>query len=731
MSSGWAARNSFPTPMPIIPPPKYCSRHPQECQQKMMSAEQYWYNNVLNDVIKSTGANVQLALPPKSNTVGHDVWFKYWRRFADILKVNEYPQPPKRQERNEWSAYWKGLLKHGQYWSQHPPPPNYPNMKGYKAWVDEFKPCMGAGCGVGAEAQHAKHGVKRFLKKVKKGIKKVLHLDGGSDKRRQEEERRRREQHLAQQGQPQAPHLGQAQGYNQLGPRAPQPPPSSYEYNRQRSSGPSYGQASIDINRQAQVNLGRTGPPSHPSYSLDINRQASYGVHGGSPYYGGLGGQGSTSFDRSRQVDFSRESDTYGRQFAPGQRSFDVTGQVSFDVTRQAPYQQQQQQQQRQQRYGDVGRHSSHQASYGRPYDFPFDPFESVGGRGSSHYPPRGYDQDPFASINRQIGRQSCQRSSFTPPPDTVFHGHHAQLGPVYRSTTGHPHPHPHQQQRQSQAGKLRYYIERNGTLTEVSGEIFHELRCESSQMTCCAPHCDEGAYKHHGQQHKQGQYGGTPSGPSPVYRRGIWGPTSRTSTGASRTSSSSGSSTKDTSSGGGILSSLTSFWNEPADWHERERRWKHGRSQTGGPTTTHGGQGYGQGHYNQGQSSQAHWGGQQYGQQPGGQASYERSVTYSSHGQPAPSGYGQASWSGTSYHQQQQQQPGSQGSWNVAVTSGQPTGRSVSVERSVSYSSGSGQAPPPPSSFSYNQQRQQGGAGGFQQQQQVPPSSFSYNQQH
>ena len=739
----WAAKNSFPTPMPIIPTPKYCTKHPQNCQQEMKSAERYWYDNVLNDVIKSTGANAHLELPPKSNSVDHQVWFKYWRRFVDVLRVNEYPQPPKRQERNEWSTYWKGVVKYGQYWPQHPPPANYQHMKGYKAWVDEFKPCTGAGCGIGMEAKHAKHGAKRFLKKIKKGIKKALHLGSHANKANkanQQEGMRHGEEHFAHQGQSQThpPYPNQPQGYNQLGPRG-SAPPSSYEYNKQgRPSNLPYGQTSIDINRQTQGSFNRSGSSSHPSYSMDVNRQTTFSNQ---PY--GYNQQG----PHGGQANFNTQADFYKRPSSSPQRSFDVSGQVSFDVTRQSPYQQQQQHQR------DLSRQSSYssQGSYGHPYDRPFDPFDTIS-RGShgGHPQSHGYGEDPFASINRQFGQQSCSgssdryysgsgsqgRSSFTPPPDTVFHGHHSQFGPVYRSTTDYS----QQQQQQQQHGttsKLRYYIERNGALTEVSADIFHELRCGSSQMTCCAPHCDESAYKHHGhqganisgssQQQRQSQYGGQSSGSTPGYRSGVWGSTHTGSTGTSSTSSRGSSGKKDTSSEGGIWSSLTNFWNQPADWHERERRWKHGGKS--GHTTSQRSHAQGQGHYGQGQYGQSQ-SNQQYGQQPTRQASYERSVTYGSQNQPTSSGYGQASWGSTS---QQQQQPSGQGSWNIA-TSGQPAQRNVSVERSVSYSGSSSQAPPP-SSFSYNQQHQQqggmiGGAGSGQQQQ-APPSSFSYNQQH
>ena len=119
LSATWAKKHSFPLPMPIIPTPKYCSKHPQECPQDMKKAEQYWHTNVINDVIKSTKTKGKMTPPPKSGTVGQKEWYKYWRRFADLLKANKYPQPPNRQESNEWCAYWKGVLNHGEDWPNH------------------------------------------------------------------------------------------------------------------------------------------------------------------------------------------------------------------------------------------------------------------------------------------------------------------------------------------------------------------------------------------------------------------------------------------------------------------------------------------------------------------------------------------------------------------------------------------------------------------------------------
>ena len=157
------------------------------------------------------------------------------------------------------------------------------------------------------------------------------------------------------------------------------------------------------------------------------------------------------------------------------------------------------------------------QEDYGHPYDYPFDPFQSAGRGCPSHRPARACEQDPFESINRQFGQPPCP-GSFTPPPPTVFHGHHAQFGPVYRSHSSSMHS-----SSMVQVARSRYYIERNGTLTEVSGDIFHELRCESGKMTCCAPHCDEHMY--HGRQQGITR---TTTAPVPTHGRAAWPPPSQ-----------------------------------------------------------------------------------------------------------------------------------------------------------------------------------------------------------
>ena len=168
----------------------------------------------------------------------------------------------------------------------------------------------------------------------------------------------------------------------------------------------------MDGNRQ--MDFERSGAYTHPNYSMDANRQAGY----------------ASESDRHRQ-----------QPFVPMQRSFDVTGQVSFDTQRQPPHHPPYQQQGQYER--DIGRHASYgyQKDYGHAYDYPFDPFQSMGRGCTSHHPSRACEQDPFESINRQLGQPPCPSS--TPPPPTVFHGHHAQLGPVYRS---HPPSHGQQQ---------------------------------------------------------------------------------------------------------------------------------------------------------------------------------------------------------------------------------------------------------------------------------------------
>ena len=213
--------------------------------------------------------------------------------------------------------------------------------------------------------------------------------------------------------------------------------------------------------------------------------------------------------------------------------------------------------------------------------------------------------------------------------------------------------------------------------MTEVSGEIFHEMRCESGKMTCCAPHCDEHMYR--GRQQGTAK---TTTAPAPTRGHATWPPPSQHEDirGRDRTTTTTSAATTTGGGIGGLWSNIVGFWNQPADWHERERRHKHGHQTS---QATHG----------QGQSGQGHWEVQGRGQgQSGKQVSYERSMTYNVQGQPAASGHqGQYSY---------QQQPSGQGAWSVTTYGGQPGERNVSYERSMSYSGASTQGPPP-SSFS------------------------------
>ena len=101
--------------------------------------------------------------------------------------MNEYPQPRRREERDEWRAYWKGLLNHGQYWPNHPPPSNYPRMKGYEAWVNAFRPCVGAECGMKVEQDMP--GREGSMLQRKKD-KKALHVDEKGGRKRGETQSR-------------------------------------------------------------------------------------------------------------------------------------------------------------------------------------------------------------------------------------------------------------------------------------------------------------------------------------------------------------------------------------------------------------------------------------------------------------------------------------------------------------------------------------------------------------
>ena len=147
----------------------------------------------------------------------------------------------------------------GEYWPNHPPPSNYPGMKGYEAWVNEFRPCVGAECERRAGAGHVK---QRGRHAAMEGGKRGMHMEEEDE----EEMGGSQDRYASSQ-------FAQSQGYNPLGPRTSSQS-SGYEYERQGSTSPHHTQASMDGNRQ--MDFERSGAYTHPNYSMDANRQAGY-----------------------------------------------------------------------------------------------------------------------------------------------------------------------------------------------------------------------------------------------------------------------------------------------------------------------------------------------------------------------------------------------------------------------------------------------------------------------
>lgn len=740
----WAKRVGLPAPPPPVPP-KACLS--PTCAKQRQAVQQYWEQHLLADLKKSVSKGVQLPLPP-SDASDIRVWHRYFGRFADVYQA-DYPFPPKMSDKKPWRTYWVGMLRFGRHWPSHPPPAKLgaDYKKGYSAWAAAFKQCNGALCKAKKGATGVGKKIGRFLKQAGKKVKKALGLQSEHEKeaRRAEAARRAASQgssppatgmpfHPGMQGGP------SSAGYHPSSQGAGQPSHSTGQAGFQHQ-GAYAGQSHQGGGIVGQGGFGQQTPTgSFPgqSYNPLASRQPAY--TGGS---GGAGG--SVSYNVQRSITYGggsqggyypSPSSPHGQQQQGGyytaQRSYTAGGgypqqqpygQASFGFQRSTSVYNPQQ---HQQGYG-AAQGGSHGATRSMQYTPPrgqyMSPGVSYNVERSVYYSPSQSSIPPrsgsTASYSRQSQQSQFRQSQSGQPGQPVFHGHHATLGPVWRS--------PASSQALLHGGqRLKYYIERAGMLYEVSAEMFHELRCESGSMKCCAPHCGKPPSAAHPQQAyppSSQQYGSQ-------YGSGTSRPPYQTSSSQGGTSSTTATTQqhqqqqRSKGSGGGIWSSFANFWNAPATTKQRHPA-LYGQQpaslyprQVGG---TYGGQ---------------------YGQQQGAGASYNvsRQVSYSSGPQagPPPSS---ASYSANRQYYGSSSQPPSSASYSVnrQVSYGPTTHTTSPASRSSQYSVGRTTTSSYPSASMQGSVTYQhsGGSigqgarlGGAPLMQQAPPSSAAYGQQ-
>ena len=775
----WAKRVGLPVPPPPVPP-KSCLSPP--CAKQRQAVQQYWEQHLLADLKQNVSKDEQLP-PPPSDASDVKAWHRYFGRFADVYQP-DYPIAPKMSDKQQWHTYWVQMLRFGRHWPSHPPPAKLGNdyKKGYDAWVAAFKQCHGASCEGKKDTAGIGKRIGRFVKQTGEKVKKALGMQS-----KHEEDASHIEaasatpnvhpstggmsysgsksitgmsNHPEMQGSP------SSAGYHPHSQGAGQPSYSAGQtgFNQQQAASYS-GQPYQGVGQGGFGQQAQTGSFPGQSYNPLASRQsqatspaggrnASYSVQR-SMTYGGGGGSSQGGYYPSpahgQQQNYNVQRG-YGESQPGGYPRQQPYGQASFDFQRSSNYNPQQQ------GYHDSVQGGSYNATRSMQYMPP---------------PPRGQYKPPSSSYNVERSMDYFPSQSPMPPPRSaaassyprqsqqaqfqpdqpVFHGHHSTLGPVWRS--------PASNQALLHGGQqLKYYIERAGMLYEVSAEMFHELRCESGGMKCCAPNCGKShpptsqpqqAYPPAGQYStgaSASSRGGSPSptyqpsssrrayqssSSSPAYQSSSSSPAYQSGSSQGRTSSTAKTTQQQPkSSSGGVWSSFANFWNAPAT---KKRHFSLYGQQ---PTNLY--------------PKQVGGYGSQYGQQQqqqGAGVSYDvsRQASYSSGSQlntpPASASYS----ANRQYHASSSQSPSlapystsRQVSYGpVTHTTSSSSYSPYAASRSSQYSVSRTASNYPSSAsvqggVSYQQSGgsvgQGGQLGGMQQTQQAPPSSAAYGQQ-
>ena len=582
--TNWLKKYKFPANAPPVPNPNSQCARIDQCQRERKEVENYWYRAVLDDLSRHAS-----SLPLPGELPNFEDWHCWWRRFADVLRP-EYPQPPQdRSDGNLWTKYWLGMLRHGQYWISNPPPSNYRDKKGYNEWQDWFGPHQKPGTSLKKKIHKAVNKIK-----VELGIRgkhdlppAKTHSDSHQDGRdlaqpRDSRQNDRNEQmrhdnyddyrkdtsydrdrrpsrvtsndydHLQYDGGSRGSHdydtdrnYRPSESYQPSQSRDSSSPPDTHythegrhqdyndRYNQSHNSfqdnayhsrsnlgysqrnpraSPELNIRGIDFSRQAQGNFGygredRNQAYSQPSifgYSRQEHGSFGYGQDRNQAYprSSGFGFSGASPSYPQRYVDYSS---TYGRGF-----NQDSHWNSSFSRT-----------------YPSYRPSGLNQPSYGMQQGGLNSPSYSYGSQHSSYQSP-GWAGGYTGSFSRSPKLNNPYQ----------FYGNHSTLGPVYSAQKG---------------VKLHYYIEREGRLSEVSADRFHELRCgDDSAMTCCAPNCQNTSKPQ------------TPNTQPPYSSNNPASPSKH----PPNTGKQSASSDKSE----GFWNALTGFWEKPADYHQRQQ---------------------------------------------------------------------------------------------------------------------------------------------------------------